>query len=197
MPPSFIWDIPCYIDNPIFTDAIHGVLLQIKERNPKDFQRLQKLVLVIKPFDNAGEADLGECLGVNTSPVDQVTRDICAWEKQSVIMLAGRIPHDHLIAVVAHEFGHAATRAIDLYRRGHKNNVESKWRSELTADWYAYKWGFGRQITEHRPMRDWRQHSTAPGSTFKKEYGDGEIFHFKISRNFVVHLIKVTEETID
>ena len=55
-------------------------------------------------------------------------------------------------AVIAHEFEHACTRMEDLDRRGEVDTDE--WRSELTADWHADKWGLAARflVYERLPM---------------------------------------------
>jgi hypothetical protein len=86
-------------------------------------------------------------------------------------------------ATIAHEFGHACTRSKDLDRRG--VNINREWISELAADWYACKkWGFAREIRQHRKSRDRNHHGPPPG----------EVLHFpsnryRVTRNFCIREI--------
>ncbi len=123
---------------------------------------------------------------------DPTTWDYGFGETPGVIKLVEKIPIEDLPGVLAHELGHAATRSEDLERRG---PISDEWSSELAADWYAYKWGFGRQIARERKTRDWLHHGPCPGSTFKESY-DGKIYHYRVTRNFVVHLTKTTEGSL-
>jgi hypothetical protein len=107
-------------------------------------------------------------------------------------MLSEKIPIDRLISTFAHELGHAATCQEDRNRR---KAPFDEWDSELAADWYAYKWGFGREIARHRKIRDWGHHLTAPGSTFEVGH-DGKIYHYRITRNFCVRLVKVSSGSL-
>jgi len=93
----------------------------------------------------------------------------------------------NLTATIAHEFGHACTRDIDLDRRGTIPNEE--WRSELTADWYAYKWGFGREIVRDRKIRDWHHHGPKPGDEFTVNDQGKEPYTARITRRFVGRII--------
>jgi hypothetical protein len=98
--------------------------------------------------------------------------------------------HDaNLAATIAHELGHACTSNDDCERRG---VLDDEWASELAADWYAYKWGFGRLIARDRKNRNWLHHGPAPRSHFSIIGGD-TTFHYRVSRRFVARLIKRTK----
>ena len=94
---------------------------------------------------------------------------------------------DHLIPTIAHELGHACTREIDRIRRGMVFTDE--WCSELAADWYAYKWGFGRQIATARKTRDLTHHGPGPGGEFTITIEGNEVT-YRVSRNFVVRELR-------
>jgi hypothetical protein len=92
--------------------------------------------------------------------------------------------HPDLIATVAHELGHAATRWEDTTRRG---GPSDEWKSELAADWYAYRWGFGRAIARGRKTRAWLHHLGGPGFRFSED-ADGVRYHYRITRHFCIRL---------
>ena len=95
-------------------------------------------------------------------------------------------PPASLVAVVAHELGHACTMFSDLWRRFAPGTpLDDGWAREFAADWYAYKWGFGRALARHRKERDWMHHGPGPGQTFTQEF-DGVEYAFRVTRSFVV-----------
>jgi hypothetical protein len=85
----------------------------------------------------------------------------------------------HAVAIVAHEFGHVVTIYDHLQERGECPSDE--WQSELTADWHAYRWGFGQQIEANRAIRDWMHHCVGPGEWFEV-YG----FRYQVGLDFTV-----------
>ncbi len=188
---TLVHGIPCFLRDPIFRESAQKTLRKILERCPKDLARLQKLVREIRPYDDAGEGDMGEW--VNDAP----TEDPATWhygldDTPGIIKINENLRLDQLPGVLAHELGHAATRDEDLKRRG---PVSGQWKSEFSADWYAYKWGFGRQIARQRKIRVTLHHGPRPGSTFE-ESSDGKVYHFRVTRNFVGHLTKITEGSL-
>ena len=95
-------------------------------------------------------------------------------QRQGVIAL----PADATVGVVAHECGHAVATEDDLARR---RAPDDEWASELTADWYAYKWGFGRAVALERPSRAFVHHCVGPGQIS----GLGDRW-YRVSRRFVM-----------
>ena len=91
---------------------------------------------------------------------------------------------EFLASTLAHEFGHACSRWEDLERR---QAPSDEWASELTADWYAYKWGFGRLIARQRKTRDHLHHGPGPGETCELGQLDRSMRRFRVTRSFVVH----------
>jgi hypothetical protein len=85
-------------------------------------------------------------------------------------------------ATIAHEFGHAMTRYEDLKRR---KSFDEEWASELTADWYAYRWGFGREIAATRKILRFIHHCAGPGQEFE---ADGNIY--RVTRNFCLKFVR-------
>jgi hypothetical protein len=185
-----LYSIPCYFRNFQCLTSARRTLQQIKDRCPKDLMRLQSNVRKIQPFDDADEGDLGIWIA------DKPTEDPATWDyglgdTPGVIKIVENEPLEDLPGLLAHELGHAAIRFEDRERRG---SISDEWQSELAADWYAYKWGFGRLIAKQRKTRDRLHHGPTPGHTFK-ELINGKISHYRITRSFVAHLVRTTEET--
>ena len=189
---TLIHNIPCYLRDPILIEGARATLQKILDRCPKDYRRLQKLVRVILPYDDADEGDIG--IWEADSPIsgDPATWDYGFGDTPGVLKVVANIPLEDLPGLLAHELGHAVTRYEDLGRRG---ALDDEWRSELAADWYAYKWGFGRQIARARKTRHRLHHGPLPGSTFEESH-DGKIYYYRITRNFVGHLIRTTEGSL-
>jgi hypothetical protein len=84
-----------------------------------------------------------------------------------------------LLALVAHECGHAATRQEDLDRR---RAPEDEWSSEAAAAWYVYRWGFGaaRRRYLRRHPEDRMHHGPDRGG-WVEIYGR----RYSVSRRFV------------
>jgi len=189
---TLVHNIPCFLCDPILREGVQKTLQQILDRCPKDFRRLQRLVRAIQPYDDADEGDQG--IWIEDSPI---RKDPATWhygfgDTPGVLKLVENLPIEDLPGLFAHELGHAATRPEDLERRG---ALDDEWQSELAADWYAYKWGFGRQIARQRKTRVWQHHGPPPGSTFEESI-DGIVYHYRITRNFVAHLTKTTEGSL-
>ena len=183
---SNIEGIPCSLRNLAVRRFVKGTLRRIRSQYPNDLKRLRSIVRCIAPLDvqDAGERARG-CVGrwerddpiIEESPgVVRVVKDIPnAWSSLTL---------DDMPGVLAHELGHAATREIDLTRRG-VNPLGGDLTSELAADWYAYRWGFGREIARHRGKRDRTHSGPAPGSTFGVQEA-GIVHTYEITRSFVI-----------
>ena len=165
-------------------------LARIFKRNPSDFRRLKNMVRAIIPFEDPEDGDLGQYCPASANFEDPQTYGYGQDDTPCVIKLLDSLSTNSIPGVLAHELGHAATTENDRIRRG---ATSDEWRSELAADWYAYKWGFGREIAKQRKSRDWVHHGPKPGAIYEESFGDGRIFVRKVSRNFVAHLIEVKE----
>ena len=176
-----ILGIPCSLKTPDGRRAVRIALQRIRERFPHDFARLKERIRDIKPISRRQAADdtVGEWkrLRPHADPFRPGANDGVLWLLEQ---------HDNLIASVAHELGHACTRYEDLERRG---ACSDEWRSELAADWYAYRWGFGREIARDRKSRVWLHHGPAPGTEDTVESDDGQENTYFVTRNFVVQWI--------
>lgn len=181
---TLVHGIPCISCNSVFLGAIASTLNRIREKAPKDYDRVVSLVNAFEACEMDEECTSGEWVSAQNSSWDYGIED-----SPGRILLNKNLQMDRITAVIAHELGHAATRLEDRLNRG---AVSEEWQSELAADWYAYKWGFGREIAKNRKSRDWRHHSPGPGKTFSEQF-DGQVYHYKISRSFVAHLEKTEE----
>lgn len=186
--PKTILGLRCSLDEE-FGEVVRKVLRQIQRRSPRDFQRLCEAVRDIVPLTGHEEADgtLGE---FTRCPVpENIADDRAQWDKWNdcwphpgVVKVSTHA--EFLAGVLAHEFGHACTRWEDLERR---RAPTDEWASELAADWYAYKWGFGRLIAREKKTRDLLHHGPCPGETCELEKPDGSRQRFRVTRSFVFH----------
>lgn len=161
--------------------AIRIVLRQVRERSPEDSRRLRQRILRIVPLTNNVEAR-----GLWTPP-RKVTGKWPypgAWP-HGVVRLHEAAPDK--IALAAHELGHACTTELDYERLGGGFDVE--WETELLADKYGYKWGFGRQISKSRRLnRSLQHHGPAPGTVFTVENGQS-VSRYKVTRSFTIRFL--------
>jgi hypothetical protein len=160
--------IPCRLKGPASRKVVADVLRQIDRGCPGDFERLRKLVKLIRPLSRATVT--GGCTGLWSG-----TKGTIELPEVSVEVDSGR-----LAALAAHEFGHACTREEDINRR---NAPEDHWASESAANWYAYRWGFGQLVRALPTCFD--LHGLRPGESIEIE-GVGS---WRMSRNFVYHPI--------
>ena len=85
------------------------------------------------------------------------------WNGIGVIEICDvTVSQPEAIATMAHELGHAATRQCDYESRAH-DTATDEWASEACADFYAYKWGFGRFIRTVHKTRALSHHGGLPG----------------------------------
>lgn len=166
--------IPCGIDNARVQKAIDVVIRQIQSRAPLDYQRICDHVKAFTwlPEQEAAKGILGRWKRKSGGEV---------WERGSgAVQLARKVPtlpEPRLIATIAHELGHVATREEDFWKR---DGVDAEWASEACADYYAYKWGFGRQIRADYKANPNLAHRLLPGEIIEIE-GIGA---FKMTRHF-------------
>lgn len=182
----FVHNILCVSCDESWCAVIANTLNRIKTKAPSDYERLIPLVLAIVSCEQQ-DGTMGEWLPLHRVLQYNWSYGIASDTPPGMLFLNRDLPLKVIPGVVAHEFGHAVTRYEDLARRG---PVCEEWRSELTADWYAYRWGFGREIATRRKSRDSLHHGPGPGGTFE-EYINGEVYHYRVSRSFVAHLIEV------
>jgi hypothetical protein len=187
-----VFGIPCRLRTSAARAALRQVLAQIGDRFPRDFARLQALVREVRPLPQRDHEDGTLGWWKAEAPLDPFTSEglyrqlSCEGRDRGTLFIWERQDTPKLTANIAHELGHAVTGDDDLRRRGEVHSDE--WASELTADWYAYKRGFGRLIARYRKQRDWGHHSPGPGKGFSRAV-DGVQYFYRISRNFRVRLV--------
>jgi len=157
-----IFGIPCTLSDPEMREGVRKVLVQIRNRNPKDFERLHKRILGFRTRKDIGDGTLAEWVG----PLGPDQCWVYEHENPGYVEITEGLSVERHVDVIAHELGHVATREEDLERRGPASDER---RSELAADWYAYKWGFGKDIGKHRKTRDGLHHGPAPGHEYSED----------------------------
>ena len=158
--------------------ALRKVLSQIKKKCPRDFARLQKRLTAVHP----GEWDNGTLGEARPATVED--------DRLQTVYVAENQEPWALEATLAHELGHVCSTQSDLDRRTTEDN---EWASEGAADWYAYKWGFGKLIARDRRTRDLHHHGWWPGQTFEWPSLDRKwMLRVRITRSFVYRVIRKT-----
>ena len=186
-----ICGIRVQIKNKRLRKAIRDVLLAIQERRPKDLTRLRSQVRAIVPLSDEEAADgtSGEWKPTPVDPADfpwgMIPYELEMRPPGEVAVWEG-LEESQLVATLAHEFGHACTTSDVLERR---NATSDEWASELAADWYAYKWGFGRQIARARKGRDHVHHCAGPGQIVEEFYEDN-VRVSRVTRNLCMRLVE-------
>ena len=183
--------IDCSIDGePALCKTITAALGQIRKRDPRGFRRIRERVVSFRLLGPA------ETKGGVVRTIEQVERaprmvehpDLPGIEDPEVqlhqddeLCVPGvlALAPDAGLATVAHELGHAATTVKDMERR---QAPDAEWAAELTADYYAYQWGFAQAIGRTRRWRRLSHHAVGPGQVI----GLGDRW-WRVSRRFVMH----------
>lgn len=191
-----VLDIPVTVKSRQLRATIGRVLRQIKRRCPEDFARLKSRVLAIIPlpeeiaddgtrgfwntcqFETEGFSWGASCWDAEPSDAGE----IAIWEALDEGIQTG---------VLAHELGHACSTPADLARR---RAPAHEWASELAADWYAYRWGFGRDIACNRRHRNVVHHAVGPGQVIDVNV-DGVWCRYRVTRNHCMQLIEGPHRT--
>lgn len=188
--PFTILGIPVTVKSKKLRASIRRVLLQIRQRRPKDFVRLKSQVLGIIPLPDA-EAEEGtpgewQKIDINYAdyPGGAVPFEVETSPPGHIAIWEG-LEEDEHVWVLAHECGHACSTYDDRKRR---NAPSDGWCSELAADWYAYRWGFGRDIAKHRKDRLAIHHGPGPGQT-AEDYVNGVCHTYRVTRNHCMRLV--------
>jgi hypothetical protein len=122
------------------------------------------------------EGTLGEWIAAHPEQSDQNTWDYGYGETPGVLKAAEDLDPVELVPTLAHELGHACSTLED---RELTASPDSEWDSELAADRYAYKWGFGRGIARLRKIRHSLHHGPGPRQVIKYDR-----FWFRVTRDF-------------
>lgn len=189
MNPSLVHGILCVSCDSLIYDGIKTTLDRIRKKAPKDYNRLIGLVLAFVSCEMGEGIVLGRWINVRRREEYMNTEGLDLEGAPGLVLLEKSISPEVIICVVAHELGHAATLIDDLERRG---PVSEEWQHEMAAEWYMYKWGFGRESARQRKNMNVAHHGAGPGQTFH-EFIDGTVYRYKVSRNFVAVLVGTTE----
>lgn len=178
-----ILGIPSSLGRGQLRGAVRAVLAQIESRDPTDLERIRRRVKEIRPLFGRWREE--GTLGVWVA--DEGGIGNFDFTSTGVVGLALDL-HDP-VAVVAHEFGHVCTQEEDFLKR---EAAGSEWASELCADYYAYKWGFGRIIARQRPRREFSHHGPTPGQevTIEHSAGDRILYRYRVTRSFMIRLVQ-------
>jgi hypothetical protein len=175
--------IACSLDTKPVCCAIEQVLAAIILRFPDDFARLTTRVLGFRDLSSgAADDSRGRWLTDDAGPVPN-------RESQGFVELS---PCDRaVVALVAHELGHAVATDDDVEQRA---TIDSEWAEEMTADYYAHKWGFGAAIEASRRERCWLHHGPAPSSEFEVNLEDpARVLRYRVTRDFRFELVSTQE----
>ena len=181
-PPTALYGFRCSIDDPKLLRGLRIVFKQIRQRYPADYRRIRRRLLAIRWMARKKS---------NAGIDGQVIREKQGLERYSdprcLILIARALsdePEFKIRAVVAHELGHVATRLIDEERR---QAFSDEWSRELAADWYVYRWGFGKDMARLRKHRD-PEHpflNATPGQVISIS---GR--RYLLTRNLIVHSLR-------
>lgn len=177
---SKILGFPCAFRDLVLRRAIRAVLVRIRARFPRDLERLRLRLVGFRrlPKRERRGGTLGQVTlappRVDPRVAEQTDLTRAAFnlflmdanDPLRFVRLPDPLPRGYddgdARALVAHELGHVATREEDIKRRG---GPCEEWASEATADWYVYRWGYGREQhrTNTRHPRDFAHHGGQPG----------------------------------
>lgn len=186
--------IPCSVHVSSVCCTIDAVLRAIEDRYTSDLHRLRSRVSDFGMLTSEEQADgtLGEFRTEKSiADPDDIYNPSAPWEGSVDERRVGRIllSEDADIAVVAHELGHAASTKADHDAR---QALEDEWASEMAADYYAHKWGFGDEIERTRPDRSLPHHGPGPGETVTMSINGREV-QYRVDEQFVFR--RIIEET--
>lgn len=186
-----IYNIPCTLKNQLAVRLVKKFMAEIAKNHPKDFQKILSKTTLIKRVPKR-EIDTGTRgqvikLGTDSSKrkdwgkklVSDKDRNEGVFEKVIVCIDETIKDSESMFVTIAHEFGHVCTTELDLSRR---NAPSDEWASEASADWYIYKWGYGksfRKVYKKNP-RDLLHHGVMPGQIVTENGAT-----YRLSRNFV------------
>lgn len=102
-------------------------------------------------------------------------------------------PEFKLLATIAHELGHAATTQGDFEKRDNALGGDAQWASESCADYYAYRWGFGRQVRRSQQTRRLGHHGGLPGQVIEIGGPNGTTLRYRVTRHFYYRRVELAE----
>jgi hypothetical protein len=185
--------IPCEIQSEPVQRAVAEVSSAIQRRRPRDWRRLCNRVERISWLPEDDGRTLGQWF-VDREHVAQLRSDtqqnpgFGADDESEEFLARGwiglsprvtELPPNVLRAVVAHEFGHAGAGFWDVAERevafGDREQA-----TEMSANLYAFRWGFGEDIRAAHPWRDLTHHGLLPGQVMVWEG-----YAYRVDDNFL------------
>lgn len=192
-----VYGIPVRVENVRIRNVIRRVLRAIASR-PRDWARIRRRIRAFEYFTTSEEpgtlgqwvVDVEQARKLNPQSGRPSTwgRPEGMWQAGGWIKLSrqvARMGWVHLVATIAHECGHVATRASEFEKR---DGVDSEWASEMCADWHAFRWGFEKQIRAHAPRRSIAHHAALPGEVISMDGPEGSQ-SWKVDRCFYLRPI--------
>ncbi len=167
-----IRSIPCSLQTAAARRTLGKVLDRIRLAQPVDFARLLRVVREVIPLapEETADGTTGEWKADKPRDDDPATWVYGYEATPGLLSVDEKLPRLELVAVLAHELGHACTVSEDLEARG--SMLEDEWVSELTALWYAVeRWGFQAEMNAIRPKLNRLHHGPWPGEEFETEQG--------------------------
>ena len=159
-------------------------LSSIARAFPEDFERLRRRVLAFREIS----PDVKEVMAACFRRSEESGEDLPWWQDHESPGFVDLLP-DHsldLVAIVAHELGHAATTGDDLDER---SALSAEWASECCADFYAHRWGFGPELRAARADASADHHGPGPNMEFTFET-DGVVDRYRVTADFGVEFVQ-------
>jgi len=131
-PEGYVCKIPCNLKTFILRKAARHVLRRISVTDFGDALRLERMVHLVAPLEGKRN---GRTMG--------------RWRPPTVLIKDDKMRFEAACALIAHEFGHAASEAEVAeggLSRLFTSEVPRDWFTDRGADRYAIKWGFGREL---------------------------------------------------
>jgi hypothetical protein len=160
------------------------VLSSVARIFPEDFGRLRKRVLAFRELSSDAKEVMAACF----RRPEESGEGLPWWQDHESPGFVDLLPQRSLdlVAIVAHELGHAATTEDDLYER---SALPPEWASECCADFYAYRWGFGPELRAARPYASAGHHGPGPDEEFTCE-SDGVVDRYRVTADFCVEFVQ-------
>jgi hypothetical protein len=167
--------IPTRVRKAATRRTLRQVLTRIKARRPADYVRILARVREIIPVPDP-EVAMGRWRPDDGDDLDQ----------PGVLEIYEDVDPDDLLPVLAHELGHVCTTEAVFKRR---RAIDWLWGFEMAANWFACRWGFGRELRRMMRLQHWTHHCVPPGKCFETS-GGGVTRVYKVSKNRVMQLVR-------
>lgn len=175
----------CSIDDAKVRKAIRSVLERVRKKSPEDFKRLRRRGLSFSwlPKEETRNGTKGhfytEKPNISPCEVEKNPDIIDEPNWPGGVKISRELTDSSVIAIIAHELGHAATISRDFHKR--RRVFPSLYLAdEACANKYAFKWGFSKQLRKERKrLGSAAQHLVLPGQSV--QFGEDV---YKMTRNF-------------